>query len=263
MEDTLQRSRYPRYSATSRKRKRNARENSSLAITIIRQIFFSVLILLVIIIIKNINAPITNYLSQNVQKAISDDIELKGLYEGIRDIFKHIEKGEMLNADETGFDEEAVPASGEISALESIDVEGLDGNYCLGEEFITPLNGVLGSGFGDRIHPIKNTVEFHHGIDIEAKSGDMIKAALSGVVVEVDSQPSYGKYVKVWHSPGLETVYAHCSSLAVKKGQKVKQGDIISEVGDTGTGVGTHLHFEIWKDGQPVNPTNYISLSES
>lgn len=261
MDDIMHRPRYSRHNISARRRKRNNREGPSLGETVIKQIFFSVLLLLLIVVIKNINTPVTNYLSENIQKAISNDVELKSLYEDVRDIFQKVKKNEIVDTDETGFSEEAIPVSGDISMVEDSTSQQLNENYCLGEELILPLNGYLGAGFGERVHPIKNTVVFHKGIDIEAENGESIKAVLSGVVLEAGSKPSYGKYVRIWHRTGLETVYAHCSNLVVKKGQEVKQGDVIAQVGDTGAAaVGAHLHFEVWKDGKPVDPLNYIQV---
>jgi len=118
----------------------------------------------------------------------------------------------------------------------------------------------LGSAFGNRVDPIQKIVKFHYGIDIEAEKGTQIKAALAGEVLVSDTDPTYGKYIKIKHNDGITTVYAHCSSLLVKKGQKVKQGSVIAKVGDTGAAVGPHLHFEVWKDGKPLNPLNFIKV---
>lgn len=130
-----------------------------------------------------------------------------------------------------------------------------------GYSFIIPVGGIIGSFYGERMHPIKNTILFHKGIDIEAQSGTPIKAAYGGEVLEADKEETYGNYVKLKHIDGLTTLYAHCSKLLVSKGQKVKQGDIIAEVGSTGAAEGPHLHFEVRKDNTAVNPLDYITLS--
>jgi len=132
-----------------------------------------------------------------------------------------------------------------------------------GYSFIIPVGGIIGSFFGERVHPIKKTIIFHKGIDIEALSGTPIKAAYDGEVVEAGSEATYGNYIKIKHIDGLSTLYAHCSKLLVNKGQKVKKGDIIAEVGATGAADGPHLHFEVRKDNEVVNPLDYIELSDS
>ena len=132
-----------------------------------------------------------------------------------------------------------------------------------GYSFIIPVGGIIGSFFGERVHPIKKTIIFHKGIDIEAQSGTPIKAAYDGEVVEAGSEDTYGNYVKINHVDGLTTLYAHCSKLLVSKGQKVRKGDIIAEVGATGAADGPHLHFEVRKDNVAVNPLDYIELSDN
>jgi murein DD-endopeptidase MepM/ murein hydrolase activator NlpD len=108
----------------------------------------------------------------------------------------------------------------------SIENEGekIFGNQ--GYSFIIPVGGIIGSFFSERVHPIKNEILFHKGIDIEAQSGTPIKAAYGGEVVEADKEATYGNYVKIKHIDGLTTLYAHCSKLLVRRGQKVKQGDV-------------------------------------
>lgn len=126
--------------------------------------------------------------------------------------------------------------------------------------FAIPVSGFLSSAYGNRTDPSKKTEKFHNGVDIGANKGTTIKAALGGEVIQAGTDPTYGNYIKIQHGDGITTVYAHCSQLLVKKGQKVKQGDVIAKVGDTGAAVGAHLHFEIWKDGKPLDPLNFIKI---
>lgn len=127
-------------------------------------------------------------------------------------------------------------------------------------KFIVPSSGPLGSEFGDRMHPIKGKIEMHKGIDIKANHGVSVKAAMAGKVIEAGPNSSFGNMVKIDHQNGYITLYAHCSAIVAKKGNMVKQGEIISKVGSTGTSTGPHLHFEIWKNGTPVNPLDYIKI---
>jgi murein DD-endopeptidase MepM/ murein hydrolase activator NlpD len=127
-------------------------------------------------------------------------------------------------------------------------------------KFIVPANAPLGSKFGERLHPIKGKVEMHKGIDIKANYGAPIKAAMAGKVIEAGPNSSFGNMVKIDHQNGYITLYAHCSVIVTKKGEMVKQGDVISKVGSTGTSTGPHLHFEIWKNGTPVNPLDYVKI---
>lgn len=280
MDDIIVRSRYPRHSAYGKRRKKITRDDSGIVETIVRQAAISALILLIIVSVKSINAPITNYLTDKLQTALFKNIELKSVLEGIDSAVNKVRIGKLLNKEDSGFDEEAVPVSAGFTKSEENKDNGAVDTVSLPEEryqvqediesaveminkkykFIVPVEGTLSSSFGERTDPTTKTLKFHKGIDIEADSGASIKASLDGEVIEAGSVPTYGKYIKIDHGEGIITVYAHCSQLIAKKGQKVKQGDIIARVGDTGVSVGSHLHFEIWKDGKPLNPTNFINI---
>ncbi|MCX7923834.1 MAG: peptidoglycan DD-metalloendopeptidase family protein [Clostridia bacterium] len=126
--------------------------------------------------------------------------------------------------------------------------------------FVVPAPGPLGSPYGYRTDPFSGTRKLHKGIDIEANTGTPIKAALAGEVIQSGEDPTFGKYIKIKHVDGLETIYAHCSELVAKKGQSVKKSEIIAKVGSTGNSIGAHLHFEVHKDGKTVDPLQFISV---
>ncbi len=127
--------------------------------------------------------------------------------------------------------------------------------------FLIPLKSyTVTSRFGERTDPISNTPSTHNGIDLAAEYGDEIVASLTGTVEAAEYNASYGNYVKIRHSAALYTVYAHCSSLKVNKGDKVKAGQVIALVGSTGRSTGPHLHFEVLLNDNKVNPENYIKL---
>lgn len=98
----------------------------------------------------------------------------------------------------------------------------------------------------------------HEGVDLDANLRDNIYAAEQGVVVKAGNGRGYGKMVRIKHPGGFETVYAHMSKIKVKEGDRVKKGQVVGKAGNTGTSSGVHLHFEIIKDGKPVNPQSYI-----
>ncbi|MBC7330523.1 peptidoglycan DD-metalloendopeptidase family protein [bacterium] len=124
--------------------------------------------------------------------------------------------------------------------------------------FIYPVRGSITSGFGMRTHPIYHIKKMHTGIDISAHSGTPIKAAAGGEVVFAGWWGGYGNVVIIDHGGGISTLYAHCSAIYVKKGQSVSQGEVIAAVGSTGLSTGPHLHFEVRKNGKPVDPLGYL-----
>ncbi len=116
----------------------------------------------------------------------------------------------------------------------------------------------MASGYGYRIHPIYKIRKLHTGMDFTAPTGTDIYATGDGVVVEVERKRSgYGRSVIIKHGYGYQTLYGHMSKVLVKRGQKIKRGEVIGLVGNTGTSVGPHLHYEVIKDGKKVNPANY------
>ena len=116
----------------------------------------------------------------------------------------------------------------------------------------------MASGYGYRIHPIYKTRKMHYGMDFSAKTGTEIYSTGDGVVSKVKrSKRGYGNYVKINHGFGYETLYAHMSKYIVKKGQKVKRGEVIGYVGNSGISTAPHLHYEVRKDNKKINPVNF------
>jgi murein DD-endopeptidase MepM/ murein hydrolase activator NlpD len=115
-------------------------------------------------------------------------------------------------------------------------------------------NGYITSGFGYRVHPILEDTRFHTGVDISALPKTPVRATAIGKVIEVSQSKNYGKYVKIKHINGIETLYAHLSNIFVRKGEFVEKGEIIGTVGETGLATGPHLHYEILYKGRPVDP---------
>ncbi len=127
---------------------------------------------------------------------------------------------------------------------------------------IQPVNNKdltrMASGYGYRIHPIYKIRKLHTGMDFTAPVGTEIYATGDGVVERVErKRTGYGHNVIIKHGFGYETLYAHMSEINVKVGQTVKRGEVIGLVGNTGTSVGPHLHYEVIKEGSKVNPANY------
>jgi murein DD-endopeptidase MepM/ murein hydrolase activator NlpD len=123
---------------------------------------------------------------------------------------------------------------------------------------VWPVKGWVTSEFGKRESPFSSGAEFHKGLDIATRMGKDVIAAADGLVVESAYQTDDGNIVKIDHSHGFSTAYAHLSKIAVKQGTRVKRGDLIGYVGDSGRSTGTHLHYAVYINKVPVNPRRYL-----
>jgi hypothetical protein len=115
------------------------------------------------------------------------------------------------------------------------------------------------SGWGYRIHPIYKIKKFHQGIDFTAPTGTEIYVTGDGIIEKIESSKrGYGNSIVVNHGYGVKTLYAHMDKFNVKSGQKVKRGEVIGFVGNTGLSTAPHLHYEVQRSGERVNPINYF-----
>ncbi|GGX24032.1 M23 family metallopeptidase [Aquimarina muelleri] len=116
----------------------------------------------------------------------------------------------------------------------------------------------MASGYGWRSDPFTKARKFHYGMDFSAATGTPVYASGNGVVKRADANSSgYGKHIRIDHGFNYVSLYAHLSKYNVEVGQKVKRGDVIGFVGSTGRSVAPHLHYEIFKDGEKINPRNF------
>jgi murein DD-endopeptidase MepM/ murein hydrolase activator NlpD len=122
------------------------------------------------------------------------------------------------------------------------------------EDFQLPLCAPISSGFGNRTHPFSGRRQFHKGIDIAAPAGVEVPSVLAGEVVMAGYQRGYGNTVVVRHGNEFHTRYAHLASLQVKPGDMVSARQVLGSVGSSGSSTGPHLHFEVIRRGEPVNP---------
>lgn len=124
---------------------------------------------------------------------------------------------------------------------------------------IRPSSAKISSGFGYRRDPFgRPTGRLHQGLDFAGKPDSPIVATADGVVRHTGWVNGYGQAVLIDHGLGYSTLYAHTTGIKVKAGDTVKRGQQIASMGSSGRSTGTHLHYEVWKDGQPVNPRNYF-----
>jgi murein DD-endopeptidase MepM/ murein hydrolase activator NlpD len=127
-----------------------------------------------------------------------------------------------------------------------------------------PVKGVgMGSSFGWRLDPFTGRSALHTGLDFPAEPGTPILAAAGGVVVAQEYHPQYGNMIEVDHGNALITRYAHSSRVFVKKGDLIKRGQKIAEVGSTGRSTGAHLHFEVLVQGVPQDPQKFLNAGSN
>lgn len=124
---------------------------------------------------------------------------------------------------------------------------------------VWPVRGWVTSPFGNRNSPFTGIPTFHEGMDIAAQTGTPVMSPADGVVIKAGFGTGYGNVVELSHGYGIKTIFGHNSRLNVKVGQRVKRGDVISYVGDTGSSTGPHLHYEVRLNGLPVNPVRYLN----
>jgi len=205
-----------------------------------------------------------NLLSQDINENKIIEAKLKNKLQGIEDTL--LEMQEVLNKKgikkELSIGGEFIPP--EKLTLSYIDYMKKDIDYLFNTvksiPVGTPLKGKINSNFGYRKDPFKSRSGFHSGLDIDANYGQRVVATADGVVTKASWHTNYGKTVIVKHKDNYETLYGHLSKLKVKEGQEVKVGDVIGKAGSTGRSTGTHLHYEVIKDGKRVNPKNFLSL---
>lgn len=153
-----------------------------------------------------------------------------------------------------------------VPVLTGDPAETVEGIYAVSAEesrwLLWPVAGSstvsLSNRYGYRVGPGGQRGAFHSGIDIPAESGTAVTAAASGTVIAAEFDTERGNYVVLDHGEGLETVYAHCLSLAVETGEAVEAGQVIATVGSTGKSTGPHLCFQVWRNGRAENPVAYF-----
>lgn len=121
-----------------------------------------------------------------------------------------------------------------------------------------PVTGTLTGTFGERLDPFSGEGAFHAGLDISAPYGTEVRVSADGVVADVGTHTGLGRAITVDHGFGIETVYGHLSKYGTEPGRRVKRGEVIGYVGDSGRASGPHLHFEVLVYGTPVNPWKFL-----
>jgi murein DD-endopeptidase MepM/ murein hydrolase activator NlpD len=170
-----------------------------------------------------------------------------------------------------GFSTKAVGGNGNAEESKLSDTE----KYSMYDEYLSRLvNSVaftpmgyprlssITSAFGYRSDPFESEdAEYHPGIDFKGHKGDPVKTTANGKVIFTGWKGGYGNCIIVKHSNDFETLYGHLSHINVREGQDVTTGDVIGKVGSTGHSTGAHLHYEVRKNGKPINPVKFLTLN--
>lgn len=125
-----------------------------------------------------------------------------------------------------------------------------------------PVPGSISSKFGYRKDPLRKTKAFHPGIDFRGQTGDDIKATADGVVKKSSRNSVLGNYIILSHGNGYETIYAHMHKRYFKKGETVKRGQVIGQIGNTGRSTGSHLHYGLRYNDKSIDPTKYMQIAD-
>ena len=253
-----------------------AQKPNNLTKKLVKQFIICLLIYICFYMAKNV----PNLVPQEVMNKITDtleyDINVQDLYEKIKGIYKKENQDEKVeNKEEEQLPQETLSAtdsdgeSNEVAQNEEkqaesqqqeeentagltqmeIDARYIKKNYSL----IKPLEGEITSRFGPRNPEVLTVPKYHTGIDIARVVGTVVISAMEGTVELVSGEGSYGNHVKITNGD-VSTLYAHCSKIYVKEGDYITQGQEIAEVGATGNVTGPHLHFEIRRNNEYVDP---------
>ena len=128
------------------------------------------------------------------------------------------------------------------------------------EQWIEPVQGIITSSCGTRENPILNKTEYHNGLDIAVAENTDALAVKSGVVTDVRTSQTLGNVVEYETKDGYTILYAHLNDILVKKGDTIKQGQVIAKTGNTGLSTGPHIHYSIWRGDMLINPMQFVDL---
>lgn len=198
-----------------------------------KKITICIVIIIMVLLLKKVNIPIFKAALSKLEYFVCDySYEFQDIVEAVKDISK-------------------APKSIPVLSQESRELLPM------------PVDGTISSEYGLRFHPILKEQRMHNGIDIVQQEGAPVKTVLDGTVDYVGQDKELGNVVKIRHSNGLVTVYAHLKDIYVKEQEEVKQGFIIGTVGKTGLAETAHLHFEIWNSDKPEDPRKWLNISKT
>lgn len=200
---------------------------------------------------------------KNYEEKIAANFSIQDPGSSLKEWADLTRKSVSLAADFARFDFHYSVVRNAVKSLE-LEVHELDQDLLDKESFLQstptllPAKGWITSYYGHRLSPYAGRIKMHEGLDVGAPIGTAVLAPADGVVTFAGAKSGFGIIVQLDHGYGLETVFAHSQLARVKKGQKVKRGHIIAQVGNTGYSTGPHLHYEVRVNGTPVDPLYFI-----
>ena len=252
----------------------NKNKKDYLTKTLLLQFLVCLILFAFVFALKSSNSKLFTELENTFSNRLEDNLSIeqaKSVFANITESETEKTKEKKKTIDETVAEDETVfvpfeepslsaeiIASGgrdiKVSSNEDIPKIVSVNTYKLNQKMVLPLKGKTTSEFGVRTHPISGDLRFHAGIDIAAEKGTAIYSAFDGEVIEADYDNWNGNYLKIQHDNDIMTVYCHCEKLNVKKGEKIRAGEVIATVGSTGSSTGPHLHFELRINNISYNP---------
>lgn len=287
MDDVVIRSRYQRHRVPVKKRKKSYRNSQRFVEKLFIQIAAASIILLIAIALKNTGTPVTENITDRIRVLLSQNINITTIYEQIDSFISRIKPGILAESDTDNdlgsimpiADDLVLPDSDPIKKNEMnsnvvdaqlVDNEinpGFEKKEVMSSEFVNlelplepPVEGIVVLKYGWVDDSISALNRFHYGIDLEMEKENSIKSVMDGSVTETGSNPEYANYIIVEHSLGYKTIYAHCDIILVEPGQFVAEGENIGTISAKGLNNVSHLHFEMWKDGNAMDPMEYIKV---
>ena len=207
---------------------------------LLKQLALCIVLVLLVLMIKNINTSFTNRAEELIETSLNQEFDIRNSFGKIIKYAQEIPKmpDRVVN----------VFQSNENSPLDI--------------DLIPPVHGEIVSNFGENYDAVLNLNTFQRGIDILIIESETIKSIADGEIIEVGEGSASGRYIKVQHNDELFSIYGNFSAVTVLKGQKVKQGQPIGEIHTSNEGGSSFLHFELWKQGEVVDPVEYIKFDK-
>lgn len=227
------------------KKKKESPKKDMFTVLSLVQSALAVMIILTLFAFSRVNSGVLSDISSNLSVIFAEDMDIGGYF---------TPSEERTTVQDVAEETKAAKEAYAVQNPEAVEME----LESFDDTAVMPVIGTVTSDYGTREHPVYSGESFHSGRDIAADEGAPVYAVLDGEVTGAGEAEMAGKYLKLLHSDGTETLYCHCSKLIAGAGDKVKKGDIIALVGQTGLATGPHLHFEYHRDGRASDPEEIL-----